>query len=122
MLGNERSTAYVDFAVPAGAGAYAPEVLYLKNERGEKTGLYHQVEALVVNVESLPAGAQVEVDVLKANGNPSAEADWVKNVDRAAAIGLYAPVELAGWNGVRIRAKSGGAAGSAKTHVSWHGA
>jgi hypothetical protein len=122
MLGAERSTAFVDFTVPAGAGDYAVEVLRLKNERNVATGLYHQVEELVVHVESLPAGARVEVDVLKANGNPSVEADWVKNIDAAVAVGTHAPLELASWNGVRIRGKSGGAAGSAKAHVAWHGA
>lgn len=122
MLGPERSTAFVDFAIPAVNGDFAPEVLYLKNERGVKTGLYHQVEELVVLVESLPAGARVEVDLLKANGNPSVEADWVKNVDAAVAVGMHAPLELASWNGVRIRGKSGGAAGSAKAHVAWNGA
>lgn len=114
-------TRFVDFTIPATSGNYAAEVLRLQHDSGLRSGLYHHVERLVVHVESLPTGARVEVDVLKANGNPMVEGDWVKNVDAATAVGFYVPVELAGWNGVRVRGKSGGNAGSAKTHVSWHG-
>jgi hypothetical protein len=106
------------FTVPAGAGAYAPEVLYLNpdNQPGTMPDI---IGRLSVNVISLPAGAQLELDLLKPGGNPKNAGDWRIAAKAFAAAGLAALVEIANIMGGRIRAKSGGTAGAAEADVAW---
>ncbi|MFL5912765.1 MAG: hypothetical protein ACJ768_19640 [Gaiellaceae bacterium] len=106
------------FAVPAAAGTYAPEVLYL-NVDGDARSLPDQVAELTLAIESLPAGAQLEIDVLKPGLQSNLDASYVLAAKVYAIVGLQTPLALSEWKGVRIRAKSGGAAGAAAAHVSW---
>lgn len=114
MRGEKR----VVFAVPAGAGDYAPETLEC---RQAPDTIFDFVAVLTLAIESLPAGAQAEIDVLKAGVNKSkpAAADWITNVAQATSTGLYNPLLTAGWRGVRIRVRSDGAAGDAPVNATW---
>lgn len=115
---NSRS---VTFTVPAGSGEYAPEVLYLAPTNDPKSGL-DCVERLRALVRSLPASAEIEIDLRKpGGGDPTLDASWNLDVGVAsiAAIGLTALLEYAGWPGVRVRARSGGTGGTAVVDVSW---
>ena len=111
---------FIDFTVPAGAGAYAAEELYL-NAENDKKALLDLVHELTAVIESLPAAAQLEVDLLKADGTvlPQSSSSWLLAEKTITALGMAVPIAFSGWVGVRIRAKSGGTAGSLKAHVSW---
>lgn len=111
---------FLDCAVPAGAGSYAPEELYL-NAENDKTHRLDEVHELTISVESLPATATIEIDLLKADGtlSPAAAANWLTAQKTITVVGLAATISLSGWYGVRVRVKSGGTAGSCKLHVSW---
>lgn len=108
------------FTVPAGAGAYAPEVLYCALDNDPRKGL-DCVERLRAFVRSVPATATVEIDLLKpANADPRLDASWNLGAGASALPqGLTALLELAGWLGVRIRVVSGGTAGQATVDAAW---
>lgn len=108
----------ITFAVPAGAGLYAPEIIYLNVDNLPKTGMDSIIEMRAA-IEALPATAIVEVDLLRIAGNPTVAGDWILNVQNKNAVGLMDLLALAGWVGVRIRAKSGGTAGDAIVNVAW---
>lgn len=115
MIGLTHGMARATFTVPAAAGAYASQEIHLRQHQGS----YDHVQALRVLVEDdPPTGAVVELDLLRAGGSP--ETDWVTATITYNAKGLGALVELAGWRGVRVRAKSGGTAGNLPVSVSWH--
>jgi len=121
MMRGRPNSRTVTFAVPAGNGDYAPEVLYLAPTNDPKSGLdcVEQVRALV---RSLPTSAEVEIDLRKpGGGDPTLDASWNLDIGitSIAAAGLTALLEYAGWPGVRIRVKSGGTAGSAVVDASW---
>jgi hypothetical protein len=98
------------FAVPAGAGAYAPEVFYFG--LGSQPSQLDPVEDARINVAALPAGAQLEIDLLKSDNT------WATNVDTCTATGMQALLAFGGLRG-RMRAKSGGAAGTASGTAAW---
>ncbi len=98
------------FAVPAGVGDYAPEVFYFG--LGAEASQLDPVDEARINVASLPAGATLEIDLLKADGT------WATAVDTCAATGLQGLMAFAGLK-ARMRAKSGGAAGASAGTVSW---
>lgn len=109
------------FVVPAGAGDYAPEVLYLGPENDPKGGL-DAVDEIQGLIRSLPATAVLEIDLKKpGGGDPSLDASWNLNVSAfaAAAAGPFGLLKLAGWQGVRFRAKSGGTGGNLVLDLSW---
>jgi hypothetical protein len=109
------------FVVPAGAGAYAPEVLLLNASNEVKGGL-DCVDRLRVLARTLPATAEVEIDLKKpGGGDPSLDSSWNLDIGVASitAIGLSALLEYAGWPGIRIRVKSGGTGGNAVVDASW---
>lgn len=108
----------MDFTLDAVAGDYAPEVYYLNVDSNVRTGM-DLVRTLTQHVEQLPAGAVIEVDILKAGGNAGTTADWLTAVVSINAVGFQAPRDLGAWRGVRVRAKSGGTAGTAKVHTVW---
>lgn len=108
----------VTFAVPATSGNYAPEVLYC-NGGSEAKALQDFIIQLSVLVESLPAGAAIEVDILKAGLESGISTNWQSAIKSFTAAGLQDLVQLAQWRGVRIRAKSGGTAGNAIVSASW---
>jgi hypothetical protein len=105
------------FAVPAGAGAYAPEVIYTRPEQAR--GAFDDVSELSVLVEgTFPAGATVEVDLLRNGGDPETSADWINGASYTTGK-LQTMIEIAGWEGIRIRAKSAGTAGSLPISARW---
>lgn len=108
---------YISFTVPAGAGAYAPEVIYL-NADNQPGSIPDTVAEFTLDIESLPAGAQIEVDVLRASGGQTTVADWQLARKVFAAAGLQAPVGVSGAK-LRVRAKSGGNAGAAPVSAWW---
>jgi hypothetical protein len=114
MAGNLRSKT---FAVPGGAGVYAPEILYLAQDENHPQS--DDVSEVTLFIESLPATAVVEVDLLQPGGVETVAVDWIVAAQSHNAIGLKAVLQLANWRGVRVRAKSGGTAGSAVVHASW---
>lgn len=108
----------VSFAVPLAAGAYAPEVLYL-NVDNDVRSLPDLVNELTTYISALPAGATLEVDLLKTGGAPGTAGDWYLAAKSFNAAGLGTTTTLSGWRGVRLRAKSGGTAGTLTADVSW---
>lgn len=112
-----RGEARVNFAVPAAAGQYAPEVLYIAQEQSPKA-LLDAILELRLLVESIPAGAEIEVDLLRAGGDPRSAGDWLGAALSYNAAGLAAKEELAGAR-ARVRAKSGGMAGDAVVNAYW---
>lgn len=109
----------ITFNVPAASGQYAPEVLYCNIDNDVRTGM-DVVKELTQHIESLPAGATIEIDLLKAGGAAGNTADWMVAVFSVNAIGFVQPRALGGWRGVRVRAKSGGTAGPATVHSVWN--
>lgn len=104
------------FVVPATAGQYAPEVLYCR----ASSAIQDRVRRVSVFVESLPTLAQIEVEVLKRGGDPTNSGDWLSGPVYLNATGLAEDLNFADWLGVRLRAKSGGSAGSAVVDATWY--
>lgn len=109
----------ISFTVPAGAGSYDTAVVYLKDEPDKIDALWHPVSELTLVVESLPAGAQIEIDLLKPGTDPKTASNWLINQQTHTAIGLKSLLQMARWRGVRIRAKSGGTGGASVVHATW---
>lgn len=107
-----------DFTVPVTSGNYATEVLEIRKQLTTNDPTFSPILDLVLLVETLTATAQAEIDVLRPGGDPSNEADWIKNVLTASTVGLYDATSLR-FAGVRIRVKSGGTAGTTKVSASW---
>jgi hypothetical protein len=110
---SERTVAFV---VPAGAGAYAPEILYL-NRDNRVTTSPDEVGEMQLYIASLPASATVEVDLLAPGESFSGTLRTAAQT--YTANGLTSVLSLAGWRGVRIRVKSGGTGGTATLDASW---
>lgn len=105
------------FAVPSGAGSYAPEVLYLGAPTNDVAQAFRgNVKNFKMMIDALPATADIEVDILRIKGNPATAGDWV-NISITSAVGIQAIVALLRWPGVRIRAVSGGTSGTATVGV-----
>lgn len=111
MAGTKRLT----MAIPGTAGQYAPEVLYCRMSDSR----LDLVSLLTVLIESLPTSAQIEVELLKVNGDPDVSGDWLAPLVVADAVGLYNDLTFAEWKGVRLRGKSGGSAGNAIVDATW---
>lgn len=109
------------FNIPAAAGNYAPEELFLKVlEPGSAAGLYQKVRQLRILLEAAPpAGGVIEIWVLRVGGDPTNIAHWFNSGINVNAVGLSALIELAGVNGARLRAKSGGAVGAVAVDAWW---
>ena len=105
------------FTIPAGAGAYASAVIHTRQD--QTRGQSDDVSELTLMIESLPAAAAIEVDLLKPGGDPDVAADWLLAVQSHNTIGLKAILQLASWRGARVRGKSGGTGGNAVVHCSW---
>ncbi len=109
------------FTVPAGAGAYAPEILYLGLNGGAVQGAIPVLDPVAefrVNVTTLVASSTIEADQLKPGGDPAVAGDWRLAVASQTLAGLSEL--LAGCGGrFRIRAKSGGVGGNGSVDVNW---
>ena len=118
MVGHTGSM-YQEFTVPAGSGSYATEVVYIRQSRTSvQPKSFSQVLELVLLIEALPATCTIEVDVLKPGGDPDTAADWIIGVGSETTSGLKAPLVFY-QAGLRVRAKSGGTAGTAKVITSF---
>ncbi len=113
----------LSFEVPVGAGDFAPEILFLTSrEQLTVPTTFREahdggVSEYQVVIEALTADAQLEVDLLNAGADPAVEANW-NNVSVFAAVGPHL-VESLTRQAVRIRAKSGGTAGTTTASVTW---
>lgn len=98
--------ARVTFAVPAGAGSYAPERITFAPSSADvpASGLL----GATVLIESAPAAAVVELFLLKVGGDPTVDADYI--LFKTALTSET--VALASYPGAQIRVKSGGTAGN----------
>ena len=106
------------FTVPGGAGSYAPEVIQFRQQ--QERGTHDDVSELTLMIESLPATAEIEVDLLRPGGNPDGgDAHYLLAVQSHNTVGLKAILQLAAWKGGRVRAKSGGTGGNAVVHAAW---
>lgn len=108
------------FEVSDDSGSYADQVLYLKMiDRDSPKGSLDFVKELTVDVEDLASGAEIEIDLLRAGGDPRESGDW--NTARVTydSTGLKDPIFLSEWYGVRIRAVSGGTEGDCIINVAW---
>lgn len=100
----------LSFTVPAGAGDYAPEIFYFGI--GAQPSQLDAVDEARIHVAALPAGAVLEIDLLKSDNT------WATAVDTCAATGLQGLMAFGGLK-ARMRAKSGGAAGAATGLAAW---
>jgi len=118
MVGHTGSM-YQEFTIPAGAGTYATEIVYVRQSRtAVQPKSFSQVLELVLLIEALPTSCAIEVDVLKPGGDPDTAADWVIAVGSETTTGLKSPLVFY-QAGLRVRAKSGGTAGTAKVITSF---
>lgn len=106
------------FNITAVLNAYAPEVMYM-NADNDVRSLMDTVREFTQNIETLPAAAVIEVDILRADGDPTNNAHWISAVFSNNAVGFKALQQVAAAKGVRIRAKSGGNAGAAPVSAWW---
>lgn len=97
------------FVVPVTAGQYAPERIQFNSQSA--ADVQAEIRSVTALVESTVATAVVELWLLKANADPSVDANYVLHGTIVTATG-GATVSLAGWRGAQIRVKSGGTAGS----------
>jgi hypothetical protein len=108
----------ITFTVPAGAGSFAPEILYLNHESNVKA-LLDIVSEITAIVEALTATATLEVDILRPGGDPTIAADWYLATKVWSTAGIQTLFQLARIYGVRVRAKSGGTAGNTTLALYW---
>jgi len=111
MIRRRRET----FAVPIGAGDYAPEVLYLSlSGAAEALDFVNEYEGLC---EALPTDAELYVEVLRLDGDIAEPTDWFV-LETIGATGMTSIDPHLGWK-MRVRAKSGGTAGDADFSLAW---
>lgn len=102
------------FTVPAGAGDYDTAV-YLEPATYASGSLVPIVDGVSVLVEAGVADAVVELWCLKAEGDPTVDADYFFGrtilTSGAAGVGGLGTVDV-NWPGIQIRVKSGGTTGT----------
>lgn len=107
----------VTFAIPVGAGDYAPEVLYLSlTGENEALDFVKEYEGLC---ESLPADGELVVEVLRLDGDPEEDTDWFV-LETIGSTGMTSIDPHLGWH-TRVRGKSGGTAGDSVLSMRWAG-
>lgn len=107
------------FTVPAGAGSYATEVLYTNADLVATKSL-DWFDKFVLFIAQLTAVAAVELDLLKPGADPNGgDSSYFLLVSNQTTAGYKGNLTSAGWWGARLRAKSGGTAGSTIVGVQW---
>jgi hypothetical protein len=115
------------FTVPAGAGSYAPEILYT-TATGALGATFDWFDRLIMIVAALAATSQVEVDLLRpgfdpAGGDASYYLAGAAGVAALTTVGYKGNVLGAGlwtgWWGARVRCKSGGTAATTTIGAIW---
>lgn len=82
------------FTIPAGSGQYAPEILYLNSKKDAREAL-DVIDSLTAVIESLPATASFELDLLSVDGDPTPDGPWASvaaargSNDRQVATGAF---------------------------------
>lgn len=99
----------VSFTVPAGAGIYATETITFAGRTAADLGQL-AITALTALIEATVAAAVYEIWLLKVNGDPTNTNHYFNS---GLTITNSAQVLLSQVEGLQIRAKSGGTAGSA---------
>lgn len=107
-------------AVPATISTYAPEIGYVMQHPDPK-GRYDEFDELEVYIDSLPASAELEIDLCRPGvaGPHEADADFLLDVQSITALGFATLMVRKGWPGARIRAVSGGTAGDLVYYFTW---
>lgn len=108
------------FTVPVTSGNYAPEVLYFgpSNDGGD-LDLEMRVNEASIVIGTLVSGVTIELDLLTPGTDPDTPANWMLAVDSWNTAGLQTLLQLAGWHGARLRARSGGSAGTQVVAAAW---
>lgn len=104
------------FTVPLAAGDYAPEVLYCGKPVDDVTKL-HQPDEFQALLESAPAAAELVVQHLRVDGDPTVDGDWVES-DTFTSIGLTDRLDMLS-QPTRVKMRSGGTAGAAAVSARW---
>jgi hypothetical protein len=101
------------FTIGGVAGVYASEIFYFAADDAlpKVNQKYEAIDDVVVTVTDLPTSSQYELDLLDEDGT------WRTNCVTYDALGTYERVFLKGMRGARIRAKSGGSAGTGRIMV-----
>ena len=111
------------FTVSATLNEYAAEVYYLREDNPEAAPTALKDLASVIELQAdlvaVPAGATLEVDVLKPDSDPATAGNWRTARQAYTTTGLKTPVALSGRRGVRVRMKSGGTAGDGEADLAW---
>ena len=112
-----------DFVVPAGAGTYAPEVIYCNRDHltagvAAPSDLAF-VSELQLAISAIVATSEYVVDLLKPGGDPDTAGDWMLDMYSYTTTGAKTPIALSRWYGVRVRAKSGGTGGTSTAAARW---
>jgi hypothetical protein len=100
----------VVFAVPLASGEYAPLKLTLRARAVAISIARCLIEAAV------PAGATIEVWVLKYNGDPNNDADYTLSIAPISGATLMSATSVYA-RAVQFRAKSGGTQGNVTAHM-----
>lgn len=120
MQNGDEGSARASFTVPAGAGAYAPEELFLKvQETDTAEGAYRKIRRLRMLLETLVATAVIEVWALRAGGDVKNAAHWFNTLISHNLAGMSPLIELAATTKVKLRAKSGGTGGAMAVSAFW---
>lgn len=106
----------ITFTIPAGNGAFAPEIMYLRRTIVSGLWQFSPVVDLVTFINSLPTSAVIDVDVLKPNGDPSVANDWFTPNFSYTSTGQQDSQPMFA-SGIRIRGRSGGTGGDAEVAV-----
>lgn len=105
----------ITFAIPLTAATYAPEELYLSlTGAAEALDFVNEYEGLV---ESLPTDADLVIEVLRLDGDPTEDADWFV-LETIGSVGMTSIDPHLGWH-LRVRGKSGGTAGDSVLSMAW---
>lgn len=108
----------MSITVPATIDTYDDDdIIYIRRNALDNS-IFSDVLEVVLMVHSLPAGAVVEIQVLKPGTDPGTTANWFV-ADTVTAVGFQTPVTLFA-SGVRIRVKSGGTGGESEVSAFWY--
>jgi hypothetical protein len=109
----------VSFAVPVGAGAYAPERISINRPSSQVAAESLGIKSIEALIEAVVAASVLELWLLKVGGDPTADADhFFSGLTLTGAAAGQALWSLSNWAGAQLRAKSGGTAGSLVVNAS----
>jgi hypothetical protein len=104
--------------VPATVSTYAPEIGYTMQHQDPK-GRFDEFDSLEIYISSLPASAELEIDLIRPGAQGRADADYLLDVQSITATGFATIMTRVGWPGARIRAVSGATLGDLVYYFTW---